>query len=193
MALGPVNLQRVLRDLEPVLKRVAGNDIKLVLPKASPALNVDVEPERVERVLVNVASYARERMPHGGRLNIELATIIVDRRFVAKYPDVRPGDHVLITITEVRGTAHTGLPTGLPDDSAAAASRSAPEKPGVDLGALLSLLGDCGGHLWMSAEPPGNMVLKIHLPRPASDGQQDRHAPVPRPDQRRTRARWFRH
>lgn len=192
IARGPANLQRVLRDLEPVLKRVAGDDIELVLPKPSP-LNVDVEPERMERVFVNVASYARERMPHGGRLNIELTTAIVDRRFVAKYPNVRPGDHVLITITEVRGTVHTGLPTGPRDDSAAAVSRSAPEKPGVDLGALLSLVGDCGGHLWMSAEPPGNMVLKIHLPRPASDGQQDRHAPVPRPDQRRTRARWFRH
>jgi PAS domain S-box-containing protein len=192
-ALGPVTVQRVLRDLEPVLKRVAGADIELVLPKASPALNVDVEPERVERVFVNVASYARERMPHGGRLNIELATAIVDRRFLAKYPNVRPGDHVLITITEVRGTVPMGLLTGPPDDSAAPASQAAPEKPGVDLGALLSLVGDCGGHLWMSAEPPGNMVLKIHLPRPASDGQQDRHAPVPPPAQRRTRARWFRH
>ena len=147
----------------------------------------------MERVLVNVASYARERMPQGGWLNIELATVIVDRRFVAKHPNVRPGDHVLITVTELRGTVHTGLPTGPPDHAAAAASRSAPEKPGVDLGALLSLVGDCGGHLWMSAEPPGNMVLKIHLPRSASDGHQDRHTPVPRPDPRPTRARWFRH
>ncbi len=121
MTLGPVNLQRVLRDLAPVLKRVAGDDIEFVLPKASPALNVDMGPERVERVLVNVASYARERMPHGGRLNIELATVVVERRFLAKYPNVRPGDHVLITITEVRGTVHTGLPAGLPDDSRAAA------------------------------------------------------------------------
>jgi hypothetical protein len=191
--LAPVNLQKVLRDLEPVLKRVAGDDIELVLPKASPAVHVDVESERVERVLVNVASYARERMPHGGRLNIELATVVVERRFIAKYPNVRPGDHVLITITEERGTVRNGSPAGLPDESAAAASRPAPEKPGVDLGALLSLVGNCGGHLWMSAEPPGNMVLKIHLPRPASDGQQAPHAPVPRPDRGRSKARWFRH
>ena len=32
-ALEPVNLQRVLRNLEPVLKRVAGDDIEVVLPK----------------------------------------------------------------------------------------------------------------------------------------------------------------
>ena len=112
-ALEPVNVNRVLRDLEPVIKRVAGDDIELDLPKTSPSVNVDVEVERVERVLVNVASYARERMPFGGRLKIELATVVVDRKFVAKYPNVRPGDHVLITVTEVRGAGSAVSPIGL--------------------------------------------------------------------------------
>ena len=56
-ALEPIDVNRVLRDLEPVLKRVAGDEIELVLPKTSSPVNVDVEAERVERVLVNVASY----------------------------------------------------------------------------------------------------------------------------------------
>ena len=56
-ALEPIDVNRVLRDLEPVLKRVAGDDIELVMPKTSSPVNVDVEAERVERVLVNVASY----------------------------------------------------------------------------------------------------------------------------------------
>ena len=34
-ALEPIDVNRVLRDLEPVLKRVAGDDIELVLPKTS--------------------------------------------------------------------------------------------------------------------------------------------------------------
>jgi hypothetical protein len=41
-------------------------------------------------------------------------------------------------------------------------------KPAVDLGALLGLIGDCGGHLWMEAEPSGTLTLKIRLPKPAS-------------------------
>ena len=81
-ALEPVNLRRVLRNLAPVLKRVAGDDIEVVLPKSIPPFSVDVERPRVERVLVNVASYARERMPHGGRLKINLATTVVDRTFL---------------------------------------------------------------------------------------------------------------
>ena len=117
-ALQPVNLQRVLRNLEPVLKRVAGDDIEVVLPKHIRPFSVDVERTRVERVLVNVASYARERMPHGGRLKIDLAAAVVDRTFLDKYPNVRPGPHVIATVTEERRTTLTSLPVTWPAPSA---------------------------------------------------------------------------
>src|SRR5262249_4056989 len=49
-ALGGVDVNAVLRSLAPALKRVAGEDIELVLPKKVVALDVDVDAERVERV-----------------------------------------------------------------------------------------------------------------------------------------------
>lgn len=197
-ALEPVNVPRVLHDLEPVLKRVAGEDIDLVVPKTSADVDfdVDVDAERVERVLVNVASYARQRMPHGGRVQIDLGTAVVDRGFIDKYPNVRPGDHVLITVTEVRSTtssAGSDLPPelrGEPD--AAHDGESTSDKPGVDLGVLLGLVGDCGGHLWMAAEPAGNMTLKIHLPKRAADEESDRSAAITQPDHGHSVANWFR-
>ena len=170
-ALEPIDVNRVLRDLEPVLKRVAGDDIELVLPKTSSPVNVDVEAERVERVLVNVASYGRERMPFGGRLLIELATVVVGSTFVAKYPNVRPGDHALITVTEVSGGLRSEFPIGARKAPAGAnAIGSVSDRPGVDLGVLQGLIGDCGGHLWIKAEPTGDMVLKMHLPQPVPGG-----------------------
>ena len=112
-ALEPVNVQTVLRNLGPVLKRVAGDDIQLVLPKANGPVEVDVEAERVERILINVASYARERMPHGGRIKVDLTTTVLDRRFIDNHPNVRAGAHVLLTVTEVRGGLRPVLPAGL--------------------------------------------------------------------------------
>jgi hypothetical protein len=185
IALEPVDVDQVLRDLEPVLKRVAGDDIQFVLPKTSRPINVDVESERVERVLVNVASYARERMPSGGRLKVDLRTIVVDSKFLAKYPNVRPGGHALITVTEEKGERNEPADT--------LASKPASDKPGVDLGALLGLVGDCGGHLWMAAEPSGSMVLKIHLPLRASEGLAEQSASVPRSSRGRAMSRWFGH
>jgi signal transduction histidine kinase len=183
-ALEPVSVQRVLRDLAPVLKGVAGDPIELVLPKASGSFDVDVEAERLERVFVNVASYARERMPHGGQVKVDLATTVVGRRFVARYPNIRPGPHVLITVTELPGA-------GEPHGGTERRARSS-YKPGVDLGALGDLIGTCGGHLWMEAQPAGNMMVKIHLPKPTTPGATDPRGPGARADRRGRLARWLR-
>ena len=175
-ALEPVSAQRVLRDLAPVLKRLVGDQIELVLPKSAGSFNVDVEAERLERVLINVAGYARQRMPSGGQVRIDLATTAVGRRFVARYANVRPGDHVLITVTElpaireVRADGERG-------------SRSS-DQPGVDLGVLVDLIASCGGHLWLEAQPAGNMVVKVHLPKaPAASASDNRGGRL---------SRWFR-
>ena len=66
-------------------------------------------------------------------------------------------------------------------------------RPAVDLSALMRLLGECGGHLWVSAGPPGNMTLKIHLPLRASDAAARPARPLARPGAGRTLGRWFRH
>jgi len=163
-----VDVTKVLRDLAPVLKRVAGENIDVVLANASSPLNLDVEARPVERMLVNVAAYGRERMPLGGRLMIDVDSVVVDREFVAKHPNVRPGEHVLLTVNEQRRVAPAESP---------AVSTFTGDSPGVDLGALQALVSECGGHLWMRAEPPGDMELKIHLPRRVLD-QSETPAPA---------------
>jgi PAS domain S-box-containing protein len=165
-ALEPVSVQRVLRDLAPVLKRLVGDPIDLVLPKSGAPFNVDVDAERLERVLINVAGYARQRMPFGGQVRIDLATASVGRRFVARYANVRPGEHVLITVTELPA------PAELRADPSRGSRAS--DRPGVDLGVLVDLVASCGGHLWLEAQPAGNMVVKIHLPKPPAAASEPR-------------------
>jgi two-component system, cell cycle sensor histidine kinase and response regulator CckA len=156
-ALEPVSVKHVLRDLAPVLRRLVGERISLELPKSAGLFPVDVDAERLERVLTNVAGYARERMPMGGQVKIDLATIAIGRRFAAGHSNVRAGDHVLITVTELpsAGSRHT--------DVLSPARR--PDTVGMELGVLVELISSCGGHLWLEAQPAGNMLLKIHLPR----------------------------
>ena len=160
-ALAPVDVNGILRDLQPVLKQVAGDAITLELRKHSSPVHVEVNAERVERLLVNVASYGRQRMPHGGRLRIELATAVVDGKFTAQHPNVRQGPHALITVTEVARPAADGQVSDRPDETkpALASGRSR-----VELGALQELISECGGHLWITAEPGGSMVVRMRLP-----------------------------
>ena len=185
-SLAPVDVNRILHDLQPVLKQVAGDAIALELRKTSSPVNVDVNAERVERLLVNVASYGRQRMPHGGRLRIELSTVVVDGKFISQHPNVRQGPHALITVTEVARPAEEVEASERTD---AAESPIASGRPGVDLRALQELISECGGHLWITAEPGGSMVVKMRLPlRAAWQRQADANA---RHGLRRLTARLF--
>ena len=180
-----VEMNKVLHDLAPVLKRVAGDNVDIILPKTTTPLTLDVEARPVERMLVNVAAYGRERMPLGGRLMIDVDAVVVDREFVEKYPNVRPGAHVVLTVNEVRSAGrHTLVDDAVLTGSASAARTNS--NPGVELGTLQALVRDCGGHLWMKAEPPGDMVLKIHLPRRVLDRSEP-----PAPSMARVRPRWL--
>ena len=166
-----VELRTVVREVAPVLKRVAGDAVEVQLPAASAPLNVDAGAERVKRLLVNLAAYGRERMPFGGRLKIELGTIVVDRHFAAKHPNVRLGPHALVTVTESRRATRTDGPLQLHDNEAGSSSQSVAVQTGVDLGTLQELVAECGGHLWMTVEPVGDMVVKIRLPLVTSYGE----------------------
>jgi hypothetical protein len=64
---------------------------------------------------------------------------------------------VLITVTELpatRAVEADAPPNARPADTA-----------GMELGVLVDLISSCGGHLWLEAQPAGNMVVKIHLPK----------------------------
>jgi hypothetical protein len=193
-ALKPVELNRVLRDLKPVLKHVAGDDVELEVSKISSPLNVDMKADHVERLFVNLAGYGRERMPFGGQLRIELATVVVDQNFIAHYPNVRQGPHALITVTEARrDKLAEGLLQLRNGATASTPDGVATDKPGVDLGALQELIQECGGHLWMTVEPPGNMVVEIRLPLRVWD-DPDHQTSSDTPGSRMgVMARWFRH
>jgi hypothetical protein len=181
-----VDLNTLVRDLEPVLKNVVGADVEVALRDTSTPLNVDVNTERIERLLVNLASYGRGRMPAGGRLRIELGTSVVDRHFSAKHPNVRLGLHALITVTETRP------PAGEEDGQSGPRTRKA-ARHGVDFATLQGLVSDCGGHLWMKVHPLGEMVAKIRLPlvSPRDERAPRARAITARAGRERQGARWF--
>ena len=70
-----IDLAGVLRGVTSLLERTLGEDVALevsVDPRLRP---VEADPSQVEQVLVNLAVNARDAMPGGGRLKIELANV----------------------------------------------------------------------------------------------------------------------
>ncbi|HOU15097.1 MAG TPA: PAS domain S-box protein [Anaerolineae bacterium] len=108
-------LERLPLDLVPLLKeqvklweRTLPESIQVAFTYGADAYTVNIDPTRMQQVFMNLVVNARDAMPEGGKLSIELARLHFSKAKQAPLPDMSPGDWVEIAVTD------TGM--GIPDD-----------------------------------------------------------------------------
>ena len=72
------NLVELVNDLSAMLGRLIGEHIKLAVFAGSTVSAVTVDPGQIEQVIINLAVNARDAMPHGGKLSINISNRYVE-------------------------------------------------------------------------------------------------------------------
>jgi two-component system, cell cycle sensor histidine kinase and response regulator CckA len=91
----------VVDDLGRLLRRVIGEDVVLRTETASRLGRVLLDRGELEQILLNLAVNARDAMPDGGALTIEVASVDVDEATLASCVGAgAPGRHVLISVAD---------------------------------------------------------------------------------------------
>ncbi|MEW6475314.1 MAG: PAS domain S-box protein [Actinomycetota bacterium] len=161
-----LNLDEVVRGLEPLLRRTIGEDVDLRLSLDSHSALVRADPGRLEQVLLNVAVNARDAMPSGGRLMIATSVVDLDDA-TALEAGVEPGRWVRLAMSD------TGV--GMSHSVAARAFEpfftTKPKGHGTGLGlaTVFGVVRDAGGQVAINSSPGEGTTLLIHLP--AAEGR----------------------
>lgn len=95
-----ISLNALLDDFESMLHRVIGEDIQLTVRLCSDDLRIKVDPALVEQIVMNLVVNARDAMPNGGRLTLELQSTYLDRTPVYHVMDLSPGEYVKLSVTD---------------------------------------------------------------------------------------------
>ncbi|RBP02318.1 PAS domain S-box-containing protein [Roseiarcus fermentans] len=150
-----------------LLRRTIGPAIALdiVTPAASPLTLVD--PAQLQNALLSVADNARDAMPEGGRLILEVSSACLDADYAQMYPEVRPGRYGLITVSD------TGVGMA-PEVRRRAFEPYFTTKPvgdgvGLGLSMVYGFVKQSGGHIQLYSEPGRGTCVRIYLPI-ADDG-----------------------
>ncbi|MBP1475108.1 PAS domain S-box protein [Frateuria sp. MAH-13] len=159
----PVDANVLVEGMSELLRHAIGPDIRLEVLTAHGLWLTLVDANQLENAILNLAVNARDAMPGGGRLTIETANAVLDRRHMAGYPDMEAGDYVSITVSD------SG--TGMPAEVAARAfdpfftTKQAGQGTGLGLSQVYGFVKQSGGHVSIYSEPGRGTGVKVYLPR----------------------------
>jgi PAS domain S-box-containing protein len=101
----PTNLNRLINDMEELVRRTSGPNIAVEVVGAVGLWPVLIDQNQLENALLNLCINARDAMPDGGRLTIETANRWLDAT-TATGRDLPPGQYVSLSVTDT-GTGMT--------------------------------------------------------------------------------------
>jgi signal transduction histidine kinase/CheY-like chemotaxis protein len=158
-----IDLNVALAKVEPMLRRVIGEDIAMTVTGKANAPHVRVDPGQVEQVVMNLVVNARDAMPKGGRLTVETSDAVLGANDIADSPDVKPGDFVMLSVSD------TGV--GMPPEVRARifepyfTTKDVGKGTGLGLSTAYGIVRQSDGHIAVSSELGLGTTFRVYLPR----------------------------
>jgi signal transduction histidine kinase len=95
LELGPL-----VTDLVPMLQRMIGEDMELVVEPVVGSGRVKVDASQMQQVLMNLAVNARDAMPSGGRVGLSIRDVEVDEAIALHQSNLPPGPYVALAVSD---------------------------------------------------------------------------------------------
>ncbi len=175
-----VDLNEATTALAPMLRRLIGEQVQLVLSLDEDAGRVRVDPGQLDQILVNLIVNARDAMPDGGRVTIASGNVVFDEPYALEHFDVQSGAYVMLAVSD------TGM--GMDRETRAHifepffTTKQPGKGTGLGLATIYGIVRQAGGHIWLYSEPGQGSTFKLYFPRvdaPATDEAAPSHGSAP--------------
>ncbi|HQL48984.1 MAG TPA: ATP-binding protein [Holophaga sp.] len=95
-----VDLNVLVESTHKMLRRLIGEQHALVWKPSTTLWSVWIDPSQVDQIVTNLAVNARDALGSGGTITLETANVQVDETYAHQHPDAKPGDYVVLTVTD---------------------------------------------------------------------------------------------
>jgi PAS domain S-box-containing protein len=166
-----LDMNAVVGEMDTLLRRLIGEDIELVTSFADSAARVRMDRGQLEQVIMNLAVNARDALPGGGQLTIEVARTSLDQNYSSRHAGVAPGAYAMVSVSDngcgmdAETMAHVFEPFFT--------TKAVGKGTGLGLSTVYAIVQQAGGHVWLYSEPGLGTTFKVYLPEVADAGESD--------------------
>ena len=163
LAPAPIDIGAAMPDLVPLLSRTLGAHIDIRYVETAGLWPAMADAAQLENAVLNLALNARDAMPGGGRLTIELANKVLDEDYARAHAEVAAGDYAMIAVSD---SGH-----GMTKDVLARVfepfytTKPAGKGTGLGLAMVFGFVKQSGGHVKVYSEPGEGTTVRMYLPR----------------------------
>ncbi len=162
MAPAPLDINRVVSDIQRMLKRMIGDHIELITDLEPDLGIVKADRSQIEQVIMNLCVNARDAMLNGGTITIRTSNIEIKNERPESAPDISPGTYALL---EVKDTG-VGISQDIIFHIFEPFFTTKPKDMGTGLGlsTVYGIVKQSGGDISVQSTPNKGTVFRIYLP-----------------------------
>jgi len=157
-----VDMGEILFGIEPMLRRLIGEDVDIQVGVQSELPLVRADPGQIEQVVMNLSVNARDAMPDGGLVKIEAAEQFVEHDLPGTRPELGSGSYVTLTVSD------NGI--GMDDETQSQifepfyTTKGPTEGTGLGLATVIGIVEQSDGAIHVYSEVGLGTTFKFYLP-----------------------------
>ena len=168
-----LDLNAILEELRTMLHRLIGEDITLTFLLRENLWPVKADPGQIEQVVMNIVVNARDAMPLGGKLLLETSSIVLDESYAQTHTQARPGEYVLLAITDSRCGMDSSIKARLFEPFFT--TKGPAKGTGLGLATVYGIVKQSGGHIGVYSEVnKGDHIQDLPAARPGRSARSFR-------------------
>ncbi|MEQ1409862.1 ATP-binding protein, partial [Neorhizobium sp. Rsf11] len=157
-----VDVGQLVTGFSDLLRRSLGETIEFRTVVTGASNEALVDASQLQNALLNLALNARDAMPRGGKLTIDISRVKLDVDYAQMYPHMRTGDYVLISVTDTG----TGMTPEVKEKAFEPffTTKGVGSGTGLGLSMVYGFAKQSGGNIQLYSEPGQGTSVRLFLP-----------------------------
>jgi signal transduction histidine kinase len=172
-----IDIAGMVRGMEQLLRRSLGEHIECSFALAPDVWLTSVDQSQLATALLNLVLNARDAMPEGGQLKVEVSNNSLCESDLDVNGEPRPGDYVMVAVTDT-GRGMTAEVAGRAFEPFFT-TKEVGKGTGLGLSMVYGFAQQSGGLVQMQSEPGRGSVVRLFFPRIARSPTEDPPAAEP--------------